>query len=103
MIKIDIQKNDKIIKKIVINGHAKFADYGKDIVCAAVSSIVTTTVNGILTINDQAIDYENNESFLINNQSFDDITNKLLDNLLNLLLELQSDYPKNIIIREEVK
>ena len=37
--------------KITIKGHAMFADYGKDIVCSACSSIVTTTVNGCLSIN----------------------------------------------------
>ena len=33
---------------ISISGHALYNDFGKDIVCSAVSSIVITTVNGIL-------------------------------------------------------
>lgn len=103
MIKINFQKNDDQINEVIISGHSMFADYGKDIVCAAVSSIVTTTINGILIINDQAIYYENKETFKIINQSFDEITNKLLDNLHNLLIDLQKDYPKNIEIGEEVK
>ena len=46
---------DKVIE---ITGHAQYDDYGKDIVCSAASSIVTTTINGILSINDKAISYE---------------------------------------------
>ena len=50
MIKVYIRHNH-----IDINGHAMFDDYGKDIVCAAVSSIVITSINGILRLNDKAI------------------------------------------------
>ena len=40
MISVKVLKN-----KIEIKGHALYDDYGKDIVCSAVSSIVTTTIN----------------------------------------------------------
>ena len=46
MINVVRRKNN-----IEITGHANFDDYGKDIVCASVSSIVITTVNGILELN----------------------------------------------------
>ena len=38
-------------KNISITGHAMYDDFGKDIVCSAVSSIVITSLNGILSIN----------------------------------------------------
>ena len=34
--------------EIVISGHANYEDYGKDIVCASISSIAITTVNAIV-------------------------------------------------------
>ena len=43
MIKVEIENN-----KIEIKGHANYDDYGKDIVCASVSSIVITTINAII-------------------------------------------------------
>ncbi|MBE6161530.1 MAG: ribosomal-processing cysteine protease Prp [Firmicutes bacterium] len=52
---INVVKNKNIIE---ITGHANFDDYGKDIVCASVSSIVITTVNGILEINRDSLKYE---------------------------------------------
>ena len=39
MIKVEVTKKD-----ISIAGHAMYDDYGKDIVCAAVSSVITTSV-----------------------------------------------------------
>ena len=52
MIRVDIKK-----KHIKISGHAMFDEYGKDIVCAAASAIVTTSINGILRIDEEAINY----------------------------------------------
>lgn len=88
---------------IIIKGHALYDDYGKDIVCSAVSSIVITSINGILAINKEAIKYESKQNeLIINILSFDSITNKLIQNMLNLLIELSNDYPKNIMIKEGV-
>ena len=42
MIKVEVTKDN-----ISIHGHAMYDDYGKDIVCAAVSSIVMTSVESI--------------------------------------------------------
>ena len=74
---------------------------GKDIVCAAVSSMAITTVNGIISL-DESVDYEENNGFLkIRVLKDTDINNKLLDNLVNLLSELVMQYPENIEIRNE--
>ena len=51
MIKVSIESKDKKhIDLIKILGHAMYDEYGKDIVCSSVSSIVITTVNGIYEI-----------------------------------------------------
>ena len=98
MIKVIITKENNNIKEITLKGHALYADLGKDIVCAAVSSIVITTVNAIKRIDSQAISYEDNGSVLIKILKHDEITNKLTENLADLLKELANDYPKNIKI-----
>ncbi len=87
-------------KKIAISGHAYFDDYGKDIVCASVSSIVFTTINGILNINDKAIKYINDDILEIYILSDDEITKKLIRNMIDLLKELEKQYPKNIKVKE---
>lgn len=100
MIKVEVIKDNEFIKQVSVKGHAMYDEYGKDIVCAAVSSIVTTTINGILSIDCQVLEYEVNEDeILIKIKEFDSITNKLMCNMINLLVELQEKYPKNIIVK----
>ena len=99
MIKVNIiGKNDKI----EILGHAMYDDFGKDIVCAGVSSIVTTTVNAILSFDKDYISYEsNNDKFSITINNHNDIVDKLIENMINMLNQIEEDYPKNINIRKE--
>lgn len=89
--------------KIEIKGHALYDDYGKDIVCSAVSSIVTTTINGIISIDSDAILYQVSDGkIVIDIKKDDNVTLKLIDNMLDLLKKLSSDYPNNIKIEEGV-
>ena len=94
MIKVDIKKG--VIK---ISGHAKYNDYGNDIVCASVSSIVYTTINGILNFNNKGIIVNDDKDLTINILSNDEITNKLIDNMLTLLKEIEKQYPNNLKIK----
>lgn len=94
MIKVLIKE-----KSITISGHANYDLYGKDIVCAAVSSAVITTVNGILSIDENAIEVTENGKVEIKILKDDEIVNKLINNMINLLTELQKDYKDNIDIR----
>jgi len=87
---------------LCIFGHANFADYGKDIVCASVSSIVITTINAMIRINENSVECiqkENEISVKIIGE--DETQKKLLQNAIDLLNELSHQYPKNIKIREE--
>lgn len=101
MIKVLIKKEKNNVKKITMNGHANYADYGKDIVCAAASSIAITTINAILEINKDWIDYSLKEELTIIVKEKNEILNKLIENMVNMLKELEKDYQKNIIIKEE--
>ena len=49
MINVNIKKENNIITELKISGHAKYDEYGKDIVCAGVSSTLITSVNACLT------------------------------------------------------
>ncbi|HCJ32115.1 MAG TPA: ribosomal-processing cysteine protease Prp [Firmicutes bacterium] len=94
MIKVEIENN-----KIEIKGHANYDDYGKDIVCASVSSIVITTINAIIEFDPESIYYEDlNNRILIEKLKDDDITNKLINNMIELLEELEESYKDNIKI-----
>jgi len=101
MIKVRIRKNNDIIDSIKCSGHAGYASYGKDIVCASFSTMIITTINAILEIDQNAINYTDSNNLEIINIKKDNITNSLLNNLVNMIYELKENYDKNIDIKEE--
>lgn len=94
---IKVTKNDNYI---TITGHANSDEYGKDIVCASVSSIVYTTINAVKRINFNAIEVVDEKSMEIKILVEDETINILIDNMIDLLSSLASDYPKNICVKE---
>ena len=100
MIKIKLHKAQGITN-ISVSGHAGYDEYGKDIVCAAVSATVLTTINGIMAIDDTIIEViENEDEMVIKVKKHDKISQILLDNMLSCLQELVNEYPKNIKIHD---
>lgn len=100
MITITLKKEGETLKQIIFHGHAMYDDYGKDIVCAGVSTMLTTTVNAILKFDDKAIDVSQEKDIVLTVLKEDEVTLKLLENLVELLYELEESYPKNIAIRK---
>lgn len=50
MTKVKIKKQAESIVNIVISGHAMSAEYGQDLVCAGISSVVTGICNALDTL-----------------------------------------------------
>lgn len=98
MIKV-VSKKDSI----VVIGHADYADYGKDIVCASASAIVITSINVCLRINKESIKYkEEKDKLTIDIISKDKDVLLIIENMMSMLEELAKTYQKNIkIIKEE--
>ena len=101
MIKIKLFKNDNDLEKIVIKGHAMYDDFGKDIVCAAVSSTVFTSVNACLSIDENSINYDDSDGLEIEVKKNDIVTEKIMKSMISNLKELERAYPKNVQIKEE--
>ncbi len=100
MIKVKVTKDSDMIKSVSILGHAMYADFGKDIVCSAASSIATTTINGVLSFDKEGLSYEvSKDGLVIKNIKTDDITQTLLNNMISLLKELENDYPTNVKVK----
>ena len=98
MIKVNIKCN-----RIIITGHANYADYGKDIVCASVSCIVITSINACLRFDNKSLEYkEKRDKLTIDIKSDDKNIKLIIKNMICMLEELAKTYNKNIkIVKEE--
>ncbi len=100
MITVKVVKEENLYKKVTILGHAMYDDYGKDIVCSACSSIVTTTVNGILALDKGSLSYlVSKKGMTIEIKKVDKTTQILINNMVRLLKELAGNYPDNIEVK----
>ncbi len=62
MIRVEFTKANQIYKEFSVKGHAGYATRGKDIICAAVSALVTNTVNCLEKFTDDTESVEEDES-----------------------------------------
>lgn len=109
MIKVIVAvKKDGGYKSIEFSGHALFAEYGKDILCAAVSVLALNTLNSIEALcEDKFISYENPEEGYLKAEFEEDLSseaNLLMKSLILGLDGLSEEYGKKFIriIRQEV-
>ena len=84
---------------LVADGHAGYADEGQDIICAAISVLITTTINALDEINHEMIDFGMNEyegylTFKIINQK-DPSSQVLMKALVLGLQSIQNEYGSN--------
>lgn len=62
MIKINLYYNNQgNLWRFKLCGHAEYAEYGNDIVCAAVSMIVINTINSIEALTSETLAVKNDE------------------------------------------
>lgn len=112
MIVINIYKSEDNFRKITIEGHADYAEYGYDIVCSAISAVTITIVNGlkdVCKIDEIEILYSPDGLIHIFVPDELDKENRKITNLFLSTLELGykdiwSNYPENIelnIYKEE--
>jgi len=110
MTKIEICQQNGNITKVECSDHAGFADYGKDIVCAGISSITQTAVLGIkkLTKIEHNFVVDEKKGFLsleifdsnVKSQDFHD-AQVILKTMFCGLEDLAKQYPK--YVKLEVK
>lgn len=99
MIKVKVKYIDDFIESFKISGHADYDDYGKDIVCASVSSIAISSINLAVRIDESSVNVINNDGLLdVKVLKHDEIINKVFINMVEMLKELEESYSKNIKI-----
>jgi uncharacterized protein YsxB (DUF464 family) len=83
MIKAIYQSEDKKYTYLNVSGHALSDDYGKDLICASVSSIIFGLMNALDNLNDElvSINQSENEIEIIN-----DSDNEIINNYIELVI-----------------
>ena len=94
----DLEKTEK---NISILGHANYDEYGKDIVCAAVSGLVLNTINSIEAFTEDKFSCAQDEkSGLVEFIIVSEVSKEsalLMDSLFLGLQNIQHDYGKRFI------
>lgn len=87
MIKVTLFKNDSGFYGFKSKGHADYDDYGKDIVCAAVSVLTNTVCNSIVyncNLKEGDYIYKEDDGYL---EFYSKVQNHDVDLILKTLLE----------------
>ena len=107
MIKATFYNNAKHVFKFVITGHAGAGEYGKDIVCSAVSALSITTANAltkIAQINPQIlVDNDNGGLLKVTITSFNEKSDVLMQTLRLGLEEIKEQYGDYLKIEDLVE
>ena len=103
MIIIEITSIDNEIVSIEMNGHSGYAESGKDIVCAGVSSLVYAALNSFNSIEKDRISIGDGMLKLnLRGKKVSDHDQIVLEVMLNGFSMIASQYKKNVkIIKKE--
>ena len=96
MIKVDLIYNGDLICGFTMKGHANTADYGNDLVCAAVSAIVTGGFNAFddEDVSEIALDEGYAKVVVITDNGY-----SILKTIIVQLKTIEEAYPNNIKIK----
>ena len=103
MIKVTVYKNDSDqYVGFEMVGHAEYADYGKDIVCAAVSALVINTMNSVEKFSDDECngavhEKEDTVSFEVVSKPMSSEAELLMKSLVFGLESIADEYGKRCI------
>lgn len=84
----------------ICDGHAGYANYGEDIVCASVSVLVINTINSLEQITGEKMKVDTDEEHGVirchlMNQPLKETSKALMDSLVLGLTQIEKQYGKN--------
>ncbi|ATG97258.1 ribosomal-processing cysteine protease Prp [Mesoplasma lactucae] len=102
MVKIELTKNSGSFQKLKMTGHAESGDFGQDLVCAALTGIISGALNAY------DLEFKNQTNLFVGDNEIVievlDLTNHDLQETFNfLVIQLKTiaiQYPKNVILKE---
>ena len=95
MINITVKKRNGSYLDFLSRGHAGYAEDGQDIVCAAVSALIITTVNSLDEFTDEKIEVGEDDGYVSIHFKTNPNTERgklLMDSLILGLTEIEHSY-----------
>ena len=91
MTTIDIRQD--IIR---VYGHSGYAPVGKDIVCAAISTLTEATYNYLVATKNKVNNEESNGVYIIHLEELNKQGQAIIESFIDMLQDLINQYPKYI-------
>lgn len=101
MITVKLDYINENLSKIEIKGHANADEYGKDIVCSAVSSCVIGAINNFNTFKKNEISINDGHVIINVNHQIDEHDNIVIETLIRQLETIKETYSKYIKIERK--
>ena len=99
MIKVLINQEEKKFHSLEVKGHANSAPHGEDLVCAAVSSVLTGGLNNLANPKDFSIKLEEGYAYIEAKGSVSSHDEVVLETIITSLKTMEESYGKFIQIK----
>ena len=77
-----------------VYGHSGYAPIGKDIVCAAISTLTEATYNYLVATKNKVNNEESNGVYIINLVELNKAGKAIIESYINMVQDLINQYPK---------
>lgn len=92
MIAVDVR-----LDGITVEGHAGYAEIGKDIVCAGVSALVQSLIDSINSLTEDKIQYEISPGWVdIHYKNLSEASKLLVDSFFLGISAIQQQFPEHV-------
>ena len=99
MIKVLINQEGKNFKSLEVKGHANSAQHGEDLICAAVSSIITGGLNNLNNPKDFNLKLEEGYAYVEAKDSISSHDEVVIETIITSLKTIEESYGKFIQIK----
>jgi uncharacterized protein YsxB (DUF464 family) len=98
MIKVLIKREEKKFVSLIVKGHANSAPHGEDLVCAAVSAILTGGLNNLNDVKNFDIKLNEGDASVIAKSSVSSHDEIVLETIIVSLKTIEESYPEFIAV-----
>ena len=83
-------------KQIIVKGHSGYAEPGKDIVCAAISTLTEATYNYMFALGCRVHKIEDEALFIINIEFINNTGRRIVGSFIKMIDDIAEQYPEYV-------